>query len=173
MRLTLIVFFLFSFKVFALIDFSSFDITESQLKILRKIEKKGSRSNEWLLNFAGAMERNNQRQRNQRDIYIPPYTPELLDQVSAWARGAAFSSFAKAAGFEFDNKSYREDCPNWAVFNFNRAHGGVHMGRSLSDSALSQSHFLQAHLSKDPEGFSELFWKEAQALGFDQYLRRL
>lgn len=164
---------LFSFSVYAQLDFSGFDITSNQLEILRKIEKKGERSEEWLLNFAAVMERSNIQRRNQRDIYIPPYTDELLSEIQHWARGAAFSSYAKAAGFAFNNQAYREDCPNWAVFNFNRAHGGRHMGVSLSDSALSQSHFFQAHLNRDPENFSEVFWKEAQKLGFAHYLRRL
>lgn len=157
-------------SVFAAIDLSSFDLTQKQVEIFRKLEAKGKHSEEWLLNLAKAMHNHNIQEQRRRDIYIPPYTQQELEETLAWARGGAFSAFADYAGYRFDGESYRADCPNVGLFRFGRASGTEFIPVDVMRDASNTAFQLQQLLIKDKAGFPQAFIELAREYKMDKYL---
>jgi hypothetical protein len=157
---------IFCFQVYALIDLSQYHLTEKQIEIFRTFEAKEKYSQEFLLKLAQAMHNSNIK----KDIYIPPYTEQELEETIKWARGGAFAAYASFAGMVFDGESYRDDCPNVALFRFGQASGTEFIPQDVMKEAINQSHYFQVLYSRNKEDFQQSFIEEARRYGFIQYL---
>lgn len=157
----------------AAVDLGQYDLKPHQIRLLMKLEERGY-SDEKIRTMAENFQDYNQNGPQDRDEYIPPHTWDELIAVQDWAAGASFSSFAKEAGVEFDNEAYREDCPNWALFNFGRATGTEFVKVDVLMKALKMSYALQQYYAKDASEEKSEFKKEyfrlLQASGFDKYI---
>lgn len=157
---------LFCFQAMAIIDLSGYNLTEKQTEIFRNFEEKNKYSEEFLLKLARAMHNSNV----QKDIYIPPYTEQELEETIKWARGGAFAAYASFAGMVFDGESYRDDCPNVALFRFGSASGTEFIPQDVMKEAINQSHYFQVLYSRNKDDFQQQFIEEARKYGFIQYL---
>lgn len=101
----------------------------------------------------------------------PPHTEEEKYTLTEWAVGGAFKSFAKKAGMKFDFKTYRNDCPNWALFGY-----GFVMGPSCLDGIdvtkfyVSYTYVFDKLYAQDKEKFLKYYFEKANDLGFLKYL---
>lgn len=166
----LTVLFLCSTTAFAEIDLISYNLTPSQIEIIRKFEASGKYTEEFLTGFARAAQNHNIAQDRRANMYIPPYTSAELTATIAWARGGAFAAFADFAGYRFLGEAYRNDCPNVGLFRFGQASGTEYIPQDVMREAINQSHMLQSLYSRDPENFRQAFYDEAVRFGFDIYL---
>ena len=158
-----------AFQSQAMIDLSQYDLTELQIELMHRFEKKGW-SDEKLHKVAGAFHRSNNTQRHE--VYIPPHTPEMLDDIVKWAAGGAFAAMIQYTSYSFKTEEYKEDCPSWAVFNFGRATGNQHLKVFVTSRAESYMHVLQNYLIKDRDNFEEHFIRLAKDSGMDIYLEK-
>lgn len=171
MKLKAIIFALvISLSLFAEIDISSYELTSSQIEILRNLEAKNKFTDEWLLNFAKAMHNSNIQREARANMYIPPYTPQELDDTILWARGGAFAAYAQFAGMTFDGVAYRDDCPNVGLFRFGKATGTEFIKIDVLKDAMNQSFYFQQTFANDKENFKEKYLEQAQYWGFLKYL---
>jgi len=166
-----LILFICTFNILGAIDFNEYQLTEVQLDLLIRMEKKDKYPEATLINMAEAFQRHNLKP--QRDEYIPPYTEDELWTTMHWAKGGAFASYAEFAGFSFDGESYRADCPNVGLFRFARATGTEFIKHDILKDVINVSYYLQQKYSKNPENFREIFIEEAKKEGFFQYLRPL
>lgn len=148
------------------LDYSAFNLTQSQLELLDKLEARGF-SEEQLLKAAATFEREN----NRRPTYVPPHTFAQLEEISRWAMGGAFASFAEFAGVEFLADPYKADCPSWEIFNFGRATGSQYFAIDILGRTYSLVGSFQMMYSHSPETFREKYLKVAKEQGFLQYLK--
>jgi len=155
----------------AQIDLSSYQLTENQIKLVRKMESMPERfSSTRIMELVLSMHESNVNPTPQRQEYIPPHTQQELDETVKWAGGGAFAAYAELAGMKFLNEEYKADCPNWAIFNFGRATGTQFLKVDVISRALSYSHVLQQKYAKDRENFPDFFRKLARDAGFIKYL---
>lgn len=160
-----------SFHTYAKVDLSSFELTPEQIRSIRKIEATGKRSEQWLLDFAATIEHSNIQRRNHHDMYIPPFTQQLIFDIQNWAVGGSFSSYANEAGVTFDGDAYNKDCPDWAVFNFGRATGTKYLKADVLQLFFGESYLLGQSYAQNPENFKKVYLEEAKRRGFDIYIK--
>lgn len=153
-------------SVFAL-DYSDYDLTELQLNLLKRLEVRGY-SEEKLYKFAGIFERENNK--IERDVYIPPHTQQELIDTEKWAAGGAFLSFAKDAGLKFDREEYIADCPNWAIFGFQKAHAREYIDFNIMRSFDNTVFELDFHLRENPTNFKAKYLELIKKRGFYKYI---
>jgi hypothetical protein len=104
----------------------------------------------------------------------------LLQEISHWAMGGAFSTFAEQAGVVFDSQSFLEDCPDIGVFNFGRATATSCMDVDVLTSFISVAHVLQNYYSRSLQksdtqdessvNFQEYYLSKAVEWGFIDYI---
>ena len=114
------------------------------------------------------------------ESYVPPHDPEQLQDVVHWASVAAFARYAGAAGFRFDRKSYYQDTPNRALFNFGLATATNCLNVDVAMEYVSlENHLGTVHRryqqpnyasSAKYQSFTEIFVYLAESFGADQYL---
>jgi hypothetical protein len=149
------------------LDYSSYDLTELQLDLLKRFEDKGF-SEEKLYRFASIFERSN----HKIDVpeYIPPHTKQELYDTEMWAAGGAFFSFAESVGVIFDKDQYIKDCPNWAIFGFLKATAREHIDYDIMKTYTNTMFELDHAKRKDPEVFRSKYLKLAEKRGFLKYM---
>lgn len=148
-------------------DYSQYTLTELQLDLLDRYEKKGM-SQEKLDKIAGAFHRHNTKVK--RDEYIPPHTQEELFATRRWARGAAFIEFRAVAGVEFDREAYIADCPNWPMFGFLKHTGTEFVEFDVMKGNVNMTFELGYILRTDPENFKERYLELAEHYDFLKYV---
>jgi len=157
----------------AAVDLSIYDLKPHQIRLLKKLEERGY-SDEKIQRMAQNFEDYNLNGPADRDEYIPPHTWEELTSVQDWAAGASFSAFASQAGVNFDNEAYRNDCPNWALFNFGRATGTEFIKVDVLLKAINMSYALQQYFAKDESEekseFKKQYFRLLLVSGFDKYI---
>ncbi len=168
-KITATLIILLSYLCLGAVDFSQYDLIETQLEVMLKLEERGY-SDEKLHHIANLFEKANRKPAE----YIPPHTKEELQAVTDWATIAAFSAYAHFAGARFKAIEYNEDCPNRALFNFGRATGIEHLRVDVIGPALQLASSLQLTYihDKDPEkqNFKESYYKQAARYGAMKYL---
>lgn len=114
------------------------------------------------------------------ESYIPPHTYEDLQEVSKWAAGGAFYSFAKNANYFFDREAYNRDNPNLALFNFGRATGTSCLEIDVLKGYISMVWVFESFLKKAnrpkqevKRTFRDFYTEAAVKQGFDIYLSEL
>ena len=157
----------------AAVDLSQYNLKPHQITLLKKLEAKGY-SDEKIKNMAENFQNYNVNGSRARDEYIPPHTWQELMDVTDWAAGASFSNFARYAEVEFDNEAYRNDCPNWALFNFGRATGTEYIKIDVFTKAMNLSYALQQYYSRDESkdkfNFKKEYFRLLKEYNFEQYL---
>lgn len=156
------------------VDLSSYNLTTEQIKIIRKLEAKGSLSDKVLIKLAKASQKHNEKEIE----YIPPHTIEQLEQVKAWAIGGVIQSYAKRAGLDFNNKAYMDNYPvyiegkpNMALFNFGLATGDEFFEIDIMTAALSvQSNLIKAEVNLSTEEFEKHLIQTAKYYDFLKFL---
>ncbi|MBT7765913.1 MAG: hypothetical protein HN730_02085, partial [Bdellovibrionales bacterium] len=151
----------------AMIDLTSYNLTESQTVLLRRLEERGI-SEEKLHNFARVLHKNNSV--TEEDEYVPPHTQKLLNEVQHWAQGGAFFAFIVSTDFTMNVDAYQAACPNWAVFNFGKATGTEFFKVDVLSKYFNLLYELQYNQLNFPASFSDYYFRLAQREGFDQYL---
>lgn len=159
----------------AAVDLSIYELKDHQLRLLRKLEDRGLRTEDEIIQLAISFDQQNRGVdvQDEPNEYIPPHSRELLEEIKAWAAGGAFSAFAKYAGYQLDGESYRADCPDWAVFNFGRATGTQFLKVDILSSAISYSDVLQRKYANSPETFSREFKSLALDAGMFKYFTEI
>lgn len=150
------------------VDYSSYELTESQLQLLDRLKERGF-TEEQLRKAAETFEKSN---RPQPEVYIPEHTWEELLLVTEWAKGGAYLGFAHDAGLEFDREAYLEDCPNVALFQFGKASGTEFLRSDVMTGYYNTAYMLgllQAKLSK--EEFRQRYLELIEQTPFAKYLR--
>lgn len=157
----------------AAVDLSQYNLKPHQITLLKKLEAKGY-SDEKIRNMAENFQNYNLNGPRDRDEYVPPHTWQELMDVTDWAAGASFSGFAQYAGVDFDNEAYRNDCPNWALFNFGRATGTEYIKIDVLAKAINLSYALQQYYSRDESedksNFKKEYFRLLKEYNFEQYL---
>jgi hypothetical protein len=159
-------------SAFAKVDFNQFDLHPHQLGLLLKLEAKG-KDDDYLFKIAKGFHLYNTTGSSSEETqseYIPPHTEEQLVAVKQWAKGGGFSAYLRYTNLEFDFKTYQDDCPNWAIFNFGRATGTEYIKLDLLMGAINITSELQYLYSKDPGNFEVAYLKVAKREGFLKYL---
>ncbi len=151
---------LMSGLVQAEVNLFHYNLTPEQIKIIRKLEAKGTVSEETLIKLAKASQKHNEK----KNEYVPEHTFEQLEQVRDWAVGSIFQSYTKELDLNFDGKAYMESYPvrlesgepNMALFNFGLATGDEYFEIDIMTLSLS----LQSTLAQAKQGMSSLEFKD-------------
>jgi hypothetical protein len=168
MHKLLITFIITSFATFSALafDYNEWsDLTEVQIASIKKMEARGVKEST-LIAVAKASRKRNNRHRE----YIPPHTQEELIQVQFWAQGDALLPFAELLGYTFDKKTYKEDCPNWAIFGFGKATATQYIKIDVLSLHSKLQYALHIYFTQHPETFEGRFLKIAEELDMMKYL---
>ncbi len=144
-----------------------YELTTLQINLLLKWEGEQKFDHEKLVGFAKSFEKHNLK----AEPYVPPHTFAELIEVSAWAEGAAFATFAEYAGYTFDNEAYNAACPNRVLFNFGYATGKEYFRVDVLVQYMSLFDSLQITYALHPSTFPQKYLELAKSRGFDVYLR--
>ena len=155
----------------ATIDLSHFDLSEKQIQIIRKVEARGTVSDEILIKMAKASVAHNLKTKE----YIPEHTLQELELLQEWVAGFAFQAFSKEAKLEFDQQAHqdafpvlREGKPFSALLNMAMAHGMEHFQIDISLTASNvQLALARKSLALSPEEFQEYYLKLLESYGMD------
>jgi hypothetical protein len=148
---------------------SSYQLTSIQVELLLRWESEKKFDHSKLVSFAETFQRHNLK----TNPFVPEHTLAELEEVAAWAEGAAFSIFAFYAGYDFDNDAYNAACPNKVLFHFGYSTGKEYLQIDVLARYMSRFDGLQISFSHAPETFPQKFLELAQARGFDVYLSPL
>lgn len=161
----LFLFYFLSLSVLA-VDYSAYELTELQLNLLERLEKKGY-PEETLHRFAGVFHRSNTQPKHEE--YIPPHTEQDLEDTQKWAAGSAFFNYQKQAGVSFNREQYVADCPNWALFGFLKATGNHYIDINILRDAIN-TQFSLDYLFRTSSNFRKDYLELAEEKGFFKYI---
>lgn len=110
----------------------------------------------------------------------PDHNWQDLMNVTDWAAGAAFATFSKMAGYQFDVVKYNEDNPHPALFYYGRATATTCLPIDVLSGFMRTFSGLQIYYSQAVQAggsdyeiqikFRKKFQEMAELLGFDIYL---
>ncbi len=150
-------------------DLSRYTLTPADIRSMEWLIGTGEYDITMLDRFAKSYEKAVREKRP----WVPPHNTEEVEAVSQWAEGAAFSTYAKKAGYAFDAKTYNEDCPYRILFNYGYATAYKFRGRDIITSTINTMTDLQFKFQKGDVDFPTYFYEQAVKKGFDKYLTKL
>ena len=167
---------LFTNFCLAEVDLSPYDLTPEQIEIIRKLEAKGTVSEETLIKLAIASQKHNEKKKEKE--YVPEHTLEQLEQVKQWAVGGVFQSYANSMGLNFDGEAYLKSYPVYkngepfmAILNFGLATGTEYFQIDIMILSINIRNDLdRASYNMSDDNFFEYYIEQSKKYEMDKFI---